>query len=103
MSRNRCSQQCDCGYQLELRNATTRPMWFHEYMRVIGWKDCPYEDEYQDLIVAQIQCPECGRLYAAWLRYKYGCHPFDTSYWYSFNDEPGEKDRLLIPVEAKRE
>ena len=97
MSRNRCSRECDCGYTLKLRNATTRPLEFWEYLRNIGWKDCPYEDEYNALIVCQVQCPQCGRLFALWLNTEiYGCKPYDTSYWYSFNDEPSDRDNLII-------
>lgn len=97
MSRNRCSSNCECGYTLDLKDTTTRPMWFWEYIRAIGWEECPYQDEYAGLIVAQAQCPECGLLWALWLATeKYGCFPLDTSYWYSFNDEPSRKD-LLTP------
>ena len=98
MSRNRLSSQCSCGYQLELRNATTRPLLFWEYLKAIGIQEpeeYPYYFEYMEMIVCQVCCPECGRLYCAWLNNKTGVYPFDTSYWYSFNDETGERDRLI--------
>lgn len=96
MSRNRCTSQCDCGYELSLRNATTRPLEFWEYLRNIGIQDhwnYPYYLEYETLLVCQVQCPECGQLYAMWLSNEFGCGR-DTSYWYSFNDEPSERDIL---------
>jgi len=105
VSRNRCSSQCDCGYQLQLRNATTRPLSFEDYLKAITWDDCPYYTEYEDLIICQVQCPECGTLYAMWIggshwydgrHAPYGCG-LDTSYWYAFNDEPSARDRLSIP------
>ena len=111
MSRNRDTTNCDCGYTLQLRNATTRPMAFEEYMRAIEWEGNrrfleSYLDEFYNLIVCQVQCPECGSLYAMWLSYScrssitgetiaYG---LDTSYWYAFNDEPSEKDMLSQPL-----
>ena len=88
-------------------------MNFFEYLRAIGVEEpeeYPYFWEYHRLIVCQVQCPECGVLYAMWIggttrssisgeTVEFGCG-LDTSYWYSFNDEPGEKDRLLIGVET---
>jgi len=112
VSRNRCSNVCDCGYELQLRNATTRPMRFEEYMKVIKWKDGSrlqsYLDEFFNLIVCQVQCPECGTLYAMWIGgtrrseitgelIEHGCG-LDTSYWYAFNDEPSKRDLLSIPI-----
>ena len=102
MSRNRCTSQCDCGYQIEPRNIITRPLYFDEYLRAIGVKEgdgFPYYYEYEDLIVAQAQCPECGLLWCVWLGSRRANHSFgcgmDTSYWYSFNDEPCDKDKLF--------
>lgn len=106
MSRNRGTIDCACGYTLQLRNATTRPMTFEEYMKVIGEDEFRYEDEFDNLIVCQVQCPECGLLYAMWI--SYSCRStitgetivwgLDTSYWYAFNDDPSERDRLSIPI-----
>ena len=106
MSRNRGTTNCKCGYTLRLRNATTRPMTFEDYMRVIGKDDSPYEDEFYNLIVCQVQCPECGLLYAMWV--SYSCRSaitgetiawgLDTSYWYAFDDDPSERDRLSVPI-----
>lgn len=106
MSRNRGTIDCVCGYTLQLRNATTRPMTFEEYMKVIGEDEFRYEDEFDNLIVCQVQCPECGLLYAMWI--SYSCRStitgetivwgLDTSYWYAFNDDPSERDRLSIPI-----
>ena len=97
MSRNRCSTRCCCGYELSLSDCVTRPLSFDEYIKAIGWKECPYESEYSDLIVAKAICPECGRQYAYWLHhesvFQHGgriCRAHDTSYWHSFNDEPCE-------------
>ena len=106
MSKNRGTTTCKCGYELQLRNATTRPMTFREYMKAIGGDEDSYNCEFDTLIVCQVQCPRCGILYAMWIGgYCYSDitkqiipYYLDTSYWYSFNDEPSKRDRLSIPI-----
>jgi hypothetical protein len=88
MSRNRGTIDCACGYTLQLRNATTRPMTFEEYMKVIGEDEFRYEDEF-DWISYSCRSTITGETIVWGL---------DTSYWYAFNDDPSERDRLSIPI-----
>lgn len=95
MSRNRLSNKCDCGYELQLSDCVTRPLSIDEYFKAIDhWKGSKYEDEYWDLIIAKAICPHCGRQYAIWLNPKTSSQ-LDTSFWHSFDDEPCEMCRNL--------
>lgn len=97
MSRNIGSRKCSCGRKIELSDCVTRPLTFEEYINAIGWKDCPYYDEYENLFVAKAICPECSRQYALWLNiyeFRKG-GGYDLSWWHSFNDEPCDHCREL--------
>ena len=99
MARNRGTTLCDCGEQLELKHAFTRPLEFSEYLIIVGlakgsYLNYPYYLEYAGLIGCGVKCPMCDTLYYFWIG---GTHHVngknypirfgDTSYWETFNDE----------------
>jgi hypothetical protein len=110
MSRNRCDTQCQCGMNLSYRPELRRRdfselMRGADYLKAIGWEDCPYRGgmdwthQNQPLMYAKVICPLCLVEYVGWY------HPptmpqydgpawelFDTSYWSAYNDEPGDTD-----------
>lgn len=118
MSRNRCETECPCGLNLATR-AGRKPqkdlMSSEEYLKAIGWEDCPYMDfmascmsrtvftgwsnRGEPTMFAKVICPLCLVEFVGWF------HPprspqsdgpewelYDTSYWSVFNDEPGAED-----------
>ena len=101
MSRNRLSTECDCGYHLDLKDSFTRPLYFHEYLHLIGVEDefkYPYYREYSQIYGCGVLCPECFTRYYFWIGGKhwvddkvYEQEFGDTSYWETFNDEPEYK------------
>jgi len=115
MSRNRLTTKCDCGHRLVLGDAFTRPLYFDEYLRLIGVDDpssYPYYSEYRDIIGCGVSCPECGLRYYFWLGGRqfvamegvwYDQRFGDTSYWETFNDEPLHRERQEVPMETQGE
>lgn len=78
-----------------------------QYLKAIGWEDCPYKGNFGygwtgkggniKTHFLRIQCPDCGRLFAGW----YQCMGdswvlFDSSYFFSFDDEPCERDEIDV-------
>jgi hypothetical protein len=109
MSRNRCRTTCDCGLDFSYRpEIGERPpsalIEGPEYLRQIGWEDCPYNTdgwhEKGATLFAKVICPLCLTEFVGWF-----CPPdmpqwdgpewriYDTSYWSSYNDEPDEEDK----------
>lgn len=108
MSRNRGSTTCDCG--VDLHSVDGPLLTEDEYLAAIGRPDCPYivtraptfKDNaghgwgHRDVHFRKIVCPACAVEYVGWLAPSRGLFDewslFDTSYWSTFNDKPGEAD-----------
>lgn len=115
MSRNRCSTEC-CGHILSMADAVGSILTCHGYLVEIGRvqeniynsiEDFGYHDKPGGTRIIRLVCPLCASLYAGWLRWNVldgewlqdekrwvgAWELYDTSYWYSFNDEPDNKGR----------
>jgi hypothetical protein len=119
MSSNRCDTTCDCGLCFARRPEIGRRVEADlftgdEYRRRAGLEHMPYAVEGapgRRTLFGKVVCPLCKTEYLG-----YFCPPdlpefygpawqiYDTSYWSSFNDEPGEADKRhwRDPVEALR-
>lgn len=102
MSRNLCRTDCDvCGAE---------PVTLGAIRRITKEDAGRYFHEYQGMLVADAECPDCNARYLAWVKPApghrethgfYGPIYYDLSYRSTFNDEPGPED-LPVPdvVEA---
>jgi hypothetical protein len=106
MSRNRCRTVCECGLDFSVwHGIALRPSseLFDgtEYLRRIEWLNCPYAVHgYHDgTLFGKVVCPLCRTEYLGWFAPPRGSSEgpywriYDTSYWSSFNDEPGKEDK----------
>lgn len=120
MSRNRCSTRCECewwDFRFDARSPDAPDlMTCVEYKELVntrydpsgyGYPETrefhlrvPEEDRYR---MAKLQCPVCFRLYAGWfvqdpwaVKTDSGLGPgyecYDTSFFWSYNDEPSLRD-----------
>lgn len=93
MSRNRGRTDCRCG--LEFPPPGTSPTLTEaEYLLVIGCNPEKYVYRGWTDPVVRFECPDCACLYS--LRLKRdddgGWAVADSSFWYAYNDEPGDGD-----------
>lgn len=94
MSRNRCSTDCVCGTPLELGvHKASELMTPAQYAEL-----SPSARRYQDCTTGYLflrhECDICGAVLAVWFEQKMsGWVPYDTSYFHSFDDEPGREDQ----------
>jgi len=96
MSRNQCDDTCDCGHQMTLKDAVSRPMSFDDYLKECGHSS-PYRLEYKRLICSLAICPNCDRWWLMWIhmehysnftnRWEKHCPLPDLSYYHTFDDE----------------
>lgn len=94
MSRNLCRTGCPCCDGQPVLTETPRPIREDEAGA--------YYHEYQGMMVAEAECPDCHAKYLAWVTGHVHCDrmrwaaqglPYvDLSYRSTFNDEPGPED-----------
>lgn len=117
MSRNRCETTCPCGLDLACRPEVARRPRSElfdggEYKRRAGLETLVYEVvgwHKKGTLFAKVVCPLCRREFLGYF------HPpdvpqydgpewklYDTSYWSTYNDEPGPEDvrNLRDPAEV---
>lgn len=70
MSRNRCSDKCDCGYLITLKELVGQPVEFRKYG--------PYTPQMGTKWI----CKQCNKVYFVWLRMADGfwCKPEHSEY-----------------------
>lgn len=106
MSRNRLSTTCDCGLDFSFREELGKRLPSNliasqEYLNQINWKACPYSlDGRYKTLYGKIICPLCRTEFVGWFRGPDlpkidgpSWQVYDSSYWSSYNDEPGKEDK----------